>query len=600
MRILFNAVFILLAFAIFPWQAGAQSESRVDVLVYGGTAAGVMTAYAAAKEGAHVVLLTPDGHLGGMVTGGLSATDIGDSRVIGGYTRLLYQRASDHYGNRGLASRNDWLVEPHVAEEILEDMLRETGVQILRRARLREQNGVALSANSRIASVTTVDGEEFTAKVFVDCSYDGDLLAQSGVSYSWGRESKDTYGESLAGVQNIKPQHQFAWPIYAYADDHRLYPDVSPGPLQPAGSGDQEVQAYNFRLVLTDDPNNRLPFSRPTNYDPSRFALLSKYLRQFSSHMRREPTLNDFFYPVRIPNGKADFNNNGPISTDYIGHSAAYPDANYADKERIREDHLRYTQSLLYFLTHDPVVPTKLKDELLAWGLPKDEFQDSDHWPRELYIREGRRMIGAYVVTQRDLQSDRTKPDAIGMGSYTSDSHNVQRVAMPDGSVRNEGDMQVPVSPYEIPYRAITPRRDQVQNLLVPVCLSASHVAYSSLRMEPQFMIMGQAAGVAAAIAARSNSPVQDVDIKALQRALRRTDAVLHFQEGALSQAFSFFASLKELAHGLVTDLGSLVLFAIRGSKEGKPPALTGKARGAPAYGSARLLPRLAPKSASS
>lgn len=554
MRILSRVFFILLGFAISLCQASAQSS--VDVLVYGGTAAGVMAAYAAAKEGAQVVLLAPHAHLGGMLTGGLSATDVGDARVIGGYTRRLYQRISDHYGKRGLASRKDWLVEPHVAEDVLDDMLRETGVQIVRNARLREQNGVALSATSTISSVTIEDGREFRAKVFVDCSYDGDLLVQSGVPYTWGRESRDTYGESLAGVQNVKSQHQFAWPIDAYADEHRLYPEVSRGPLQAVGSGDREVQAYNFRLVLTDDPNDRLPFSRPKDYDPSQFALLSEYLRQFSAHMGREPALGDFFYPVRIPNGKADFNNNGPISTDYIGHSAAYPDASYADQERIRADHLRYTQSLLYFLTHDPVVPTTLTNELSTWGLPKDEFQDSDHWPRELYIREGRRMIGAYVLTQRDLQSHRTKPDSIGMGSYNSDSHNVQRVAMPDGSVRNEGDMQVPVSPYEIPYRAITPRRDQLRNLLVPVCLSASHVAYSSLRMEPQFMIMGQAAGVAAAMAAHSNGPVQDVDVEALQRALRRTKVVLHFREGVLSQASSFLASLKELARGWIADVG--------------------------------------------
>ncbi|WP_206733537.1 FAD-dependent oxidoreductase [Bradyrhizobium guangzhouense] len=500
--------------------------------MYGGTAAGVMSAYSAARRGSHVVLLEPGHHLGGMVTGGLSATDLGNPQVIGGYAKLFYRRVAEHYGRSRLDRITDWLSEPHVSEDTFGAMLGEAGVEVVFGARLRERHGVTIE-NRRIVSVTSEDGREWRAEVFVDCSYEGDLLAQSGATYTWGRESAQTYGETLAGVRTITPQHQFGWPMLAYRDDHRLYPEISPGPLPTAGSGDKNVQAYNYRLVLTDDPANRLPFPKPDGYDPAQFALLARYLQEFQSHMGRDPSLRDFLYPVRLPNHKADFNNNGPFSSDYIGHSAAYPDASYQDKLRIRTEHLRYTQGLLYFLSHDPVVPAPLKSQLNVWGLPKDEFSDSDHWPRELYIREGRRMVGAYVVTQADLQTNRAKPDAIGMGSYNSDSHNVQRVVMPDGTVRNEGDMQVPVQPYQIPYRVMTPRKDELQNLLVPVCLSASHVAYSSLRMEPQYMILGQAAGVAGSLAAESGVPVQDIPIARLQRELLKAGAVLDLPENS-------------------------------------------------------------------
>lgn len=514
-------------------RADAQSQPASDVLVYGGTAAGVMTAYSAAKLGLHVVLLEPGAHVGGMVTGGLSATDLGDPNVIGGYARMFYRRVAEHYGWLGLNRMRDWLSEPHVAEEAFNAMLHEAGVQVVFHARLREHHGVAV-ANQHVVSITTEDGREWHANVFADCSYDGDLLAQSGVKYTWGRESSAAFGESLAGVRTITPQHQFGWSMPAYRDNHQLYPGISPDPLPAAGSGDRNVQAYNYRLILTDEPGNRLPFPKPDGYDPSQFALLAEYLREFPAHMGREPALKDFLYPVRLPNHKADFNNNGPISTDYIGHSQAYPDAGYDERRRIREDHLHYTQSFFYFLAQDPSVPATLRAQINAWGLPKDEFEDSNHWPRELYIREGRRLIGAYVVTQSDLQSNRTKPDSIGMGSYNSDSHNVQRVVMPDGSVRNEGDMQVPVQPYQIPYRVMTPRREEMQNLLVPVCLSASHVAYSSLRMEPQYMIIGQAAGVAAALAARAHVPVQDIDMTRLQSELLNAGAVLGLPEDGM------------------------------------------------------------------
>jgi hypothetical protein len=308
-------------------------------------------------------------------------------------------------------------------------------------------------------------------------------------------------------------------------------PYVDPGPMGADGEGDKKVQAYNFRLILTNDPTNRLPWTKPAGYDASRFALLARYLQQFQEHMNRPPVLHDVMNPVAIPAHKADFNNNGPFSTDYIGKSWTYPDATYAVRKRIWEEHLLYTQSFLWFLSQDSQVPASLRAEVNTWGRAKDEFADTDHWPNQLYIREGRRMVGEYVVHQADLQTDRTKPDSIGMGSYNSDSHNIQRVAMPDGSVRNEGDVQVSVQPYEISFRAILPKTSETDNLLVPVCLSASHVAYSSVRMEPQYMIIGQAAGVAAAMAIKTHETVQKVDVAKLQKLLRDHGAILHVDQ---------------------------------------------------------------------
>ena len=310
-------------------------------------------------------------------------------------------------------------------------------------------------------------------------------MAQSKISYTWGRESASEYGEDLAGVREHTPAHQFKWPVSAFDDQHHLLPEIGPGPLAAPGSGDKAVQAYNFRVILTRDPNNRLPFPMPVVYDPSQFALLQRYLGEFQKQMGRAPHLGEIVNPVPIPNQKADFNNNGPFSTDFIGHSWNYPEATYARKAALWQQHLLYTQSFFYFISHDPSVPESLRAEANEWGLPKDEFLDTDHWPNQLYIREGRRLLGEYVMRQSDLQENRTKPDSIGMGSYNSDSHNVQRVAMPDGTVQNEGDVQVPVQPYEIAYRIITTKRSESTNLLVPVCLSASHAAYASVRMEP-------------------------------------------------------------------------------------------------------------------
>lgn len=510
--------------------AAPAPATSADLIVYGGTASGIMTAFTAAHQGLRVILLEPGTHLGGMVTGGLSATDLGNFHVIGGYARDFYMRAAAHYGLDNLDQAANWRSEPHVDLEIFTGMLAQAHVQVHLHARLRQHHGVEL-AGKRIVSVTTEDGKRWRAAVFADCTYEGDLMAQAGVHYTVGREPSSQYGESLAGVRDHTPGHQFRWFVSAYDNHHHLLPEISPGPLAAPGSGDKNEQAYNFRMILTDDPADRLPFPRPAGYNRAQFALLARYIASFPAHLGRAANIHDLTNPVLIPNHKADFNNNGPVSTDYIGHSTKYPDGSYAQRALIWKQHLLYTESFMYFISHDPSVPTSLRAEINTWGLPKDEFADTAHWPNQLYIREGRRMIGAYVMRQSDLQTDLAKPDSIGMGSYNSDSHNEQRVAMPDGSIQNEGDVQVAVKPYEIPYRVITPRRTQTTNLLVPVCLSASHAAYSSVRMEPQYMIIGQAAGVAATLAVQGKLAVQDVPIDHLQQILRMQRAILSPEE---------------------------------------------------------------------
>ena len=513
--------------AMLVAQGGTQ---RADLVVYGATASGVMTAYTAARQGLHVVLLEPGSHVGGMVTGGLSATDAAYFPIIGGYAREFYKEAAEHYGVHSLAQHKDWLSEPHVGEAIFNRWLKEAGVKVRFQERLKEHGGV-LKKGTRVVSITTEDGTVWHAKVFADCTYEGDLMAQAGVKYVVGREGVDVYHESLAGVRTDTPKHQFRWKISAYGKNGKLLPEVDPGPMGTAGSGDKKVQSYNFRLILTNDPENRLPWEKPAGYDATRFQLLLNYLLQWKQHVGREPRLTDVTNPVFIPDHKADFNNQGAFSTDYLGKSWTYPDASYAERKKIWDDHMLYTQSFFYFLASDPRVPQSVRDDLKRWGRAKDEFVDNGNWPDQLYVREGRRMVGQYIMRQADLQTDRTKPDSIAMGSYNSDSHNVQRVVMPDGSARNEGDVEVPVKPYEIAFRTIIPKADQTENLLVPVCLSASHVAYSSVRMEPQYMMIGQAAGDTAWLAVQKSVPVGKINIRSLQQTLHQQGAILHLSE---------------------------------------------------------------------
>jgi len=514
---------ILLSFTAGPAAQRGNPAASYDLVVYGGTAGGVITAVAAAREGLTVGLVEPGRHLGGMVSGGLGWTDYGRKEVIGGYSLEFFERVGKKYGRP-----IEWHFEPHVAEAVFNDLIKEAGVRVFLNRRLREKNGVRKSG-TRLTEIAMEDGSAFTARIFADASYEGDLMAQAGVSYTWGREGIAEYNESLAGVRDRTPLHQFRAAVSPVDAAGTLLPEIMPRSKDPVGAADKRVQAYNFRLCMTKTPDNRVAWPKPAGYNAARYELLARYLPAFEKELGRPLAINDVMKADILQNGKTDTNNNGAFSTDYIGGSYGYPEGSYAERVKIRQAHVEYIQGLLYFLATDVRVPAALSAEMKEWGLCRDEFVDADHWPYQLYVREARRMVGEYVMSQKDIQTELTKPDAIGMGSYNSDSHNVQRRPTVDGTaVENEGDMQVRVTPYEIPYRVLLPKRTQATNLLVPVCFSATHVAYSTLRMEPQYMILGHAAGVAVKIAIDKKQSVQDVAPRELAAKLAGQRAVLH------------------------------------------------------------------------
>ncbi len=492
-----------------------------DIVVYGGTSAGVAAAVAAAREGATVALVEPGRHLGGMTSGGLGWTDYGNQTVIGGMAREFYTRVGVKYGT---AIR--WTFEPHVAESVYVEMSRAAGIQIFLNKRLVERTGMIKNGTS-ITQFTVEDGDVFQARVFLDATYEGDLMAQAGVSYTWGRESSAQYGESLAGVRPYTNKHQFPAGLDPYYNSLPLQ-EILTTPRGIVGSGDQKVQSYNYRLCMTDNAANRAPFTMPPNYDRARYQLLARYINALTAAAGGVvPPLSTVAKLDIIYGRKTDTNNNGGYSSDFIGHSWEYPEATYLRRAELWAEHKDYLMGFWYFLQNDAWLPQATRTEALTWGLARDEFTDNGNWPFQLYVRESRRMIGEYVMVQSDIQTARTKLEGVGMGSYNSDSHHVQRIINDSGFVENEGDMQVAVQPYEIPYRILTPRRAEAVNLLVPVCFSASHVTYSTLRMEPQYMILGQAAGVAAYMALIANQNVQDINVQALRSELAALGANL-------------------------------------------------------------------------
>ena len=504
-----------------------------DVIVYGATAGGVTAAVAAAGEGVKVALLEPRHNIGGVVSGGLGWTDVGQREAIGGLARAFYERIGSAYG---VSAFHHVGPEPRVAERVLREWLEAAGVEVLfgrclHSVKNSAKNSVTKSGR-RIHSLNLED-EVFEGTIFIDASYEGDLLAAAGVSYAVGREGVGIYGESWAGRQPLRPgQHQFDVYVSPFKEGGALSPLVHDRPLAAVGSADGAVQGYGFRLCLTTRAANRLEFPQPPDYDPARFDLLRRYLKAKGDSLEA----NDLMVlRANLPNDKADVNPKGPLSTNLLdGSNWAYPEADAAKRVEIWERHLHYTQSLLYFLANDPAVPTRVQKEINRWGLCKDEFGSTGHWPHQLYIREARRLRGEYTMTQRDLQEERVKYDSVGMGSYHIDVRHTQRVwehvhlhPRLEPAVFNEGYLSVPVKPYEIPYRALLPRYSECENLLVSVCVSASHVAFASVRMEPQYMILGHSAGVAAALAVKRGSSVQHVNVAELQARLKRARQVL-------------------------------------------------------------------------
>ncbi|MGV3504101.1 MAG: FAD-dependent oxidoreductase [Adhaeribacter sp.] len=519
---------------------------KADLIVYGGTSAAITSAVQAVRMGKTVLVVSPDQHLGGLSSGGLGFTDTGNKGVIGGLAREFYHRIYLHYqqdkawkwqqkseyGNKGQgtpamdgAERTMWIFEPHVAEAVFEDLVREHKIKVYRDEWLDREKGL-VKKDGRIVSFRTLSGKTFAGAMFIDATYEGDLMAAAGVSYHVGREANSKYGEEWNGVQVgvLHHGHHFKTNIDPYRvpgkPESGLLPLISAADPGVRGQADNKVQAYCFRMCLSNHPDNRVPFPKPEGYDPGQYELLA---RVFQSGWRE---LFQKFDP--IPNRKTDTNNHGPVSTDYIGMNYDYPEASYARRREIIQAHERYQKGLLYFMATDPRIPADLQRQFNTWGLAKDEFQDNGNWPHQLYVREARRMVSDYVMTEHETLGRRAVAEPVGMGSYSLDSHNIQRYVKPDGFVQNEGDIGVSVkTPYQIGFGALVPKKQEAQNLLVPVCLSSSHIAYGSIRMEPVFMILGQSAATAAVLALDRGIAVQDVDYRSLRARLEQDKQVL-------------------------------------------------------------------------
>lgn len=497
------------------------ADEKYDVVVYGGTSAGVVAAVQASRMGHSAIVIEPSKHLGGLTSGGLGATDIGNKAAIGGISREFYKRLGKHYGTDEM-----WTFEPHVAENLYKEMIAEAKIPVVFNERLDLQKGVVKKAG-RIESITMESGRSFHGKMFIDATYEGDLMAKAGVSYHVGREANATYGETLNGVATrYDKYHQFDVPVdpYVIPGDRSsgLLPGIHDDGPGEEGSGDHRVQGYCFRMCMTDRKDNQLPFPKPEGYDPLRYELLLRTITQGQWEVLKLST--------RMPNGKTDTNNKGPFATDNIGMNYEYPEGDYQTREAIIADHVTYQQGLMWFLANDPRVPKHIQDEVNRWGLAADEFKDNGGWPHQLYIREARRMISEYVMTQHDCQGERSAEDAVGLAAYTMDSHHVQRYVDKNGHARNEGDVQVGgFSPYPISYRSIRPREEECQNLLVPVCVSSSHIAFGSIRMEPVFMVLAQSAATAAVLAIENDTSVQKIDIKQLQERLTQEGQILEW-----------------------------------------------------------------------
>ncbi len=549
-----NGLSIIIFFIIGLFVLSGQNQSKkntnnyaADVIIYGGTPAAITTAVQISKMGKSVIIVSPDKHLGGMSSSGLGFTDTGDKSVIGGLSREFYQRIytyyqkseiwkfqkKDDYGNKGQGTpaidgenKTMWIFEPNIAEKVFEDFIKENHIKVYRDEWLDRKNGVKKEDN-KIISFKTLSGKTFKGKIFIDNTYEGDLMAASGVKYFVGRESNKIYNENHNGNQLGVFDHKHNFKHYKISpyinpkeSNSGILPYISNENPGKKGGGDQRIQAYCFRMCLTKKEGNKIPFEKPEGYDPLQFELLARLYKD-----GWEETFEKF---DPIPNLKTDVNNHGPFSTDYIGMNYDYPEASYARRKVIIKDHKNYQKGLLYFISTDPRVPKEVQKEMQQWGLAKDEFKDNNNWPYQLYIREARRMIGEYIMTEHEILSEKNVTEPIGMGSYGMDSHNTQRYITPKGYTQNEGDVGVSVSkPYAISLGAIVPKKEECSNLLVPVALSSSHIAYGSIRMEPVFMILGQSAGIVAVMAIEKDIDISDLNYKDIKPKLIEAGQIL-------------------------------------------------------------------------
>lgn len=532
-------IFLLANLALVSFKDPVKTSSA-DIVVYGETASGVIAAIQAARMGKDVILLSSNHHVGGVMTSGLTATDINKYQEVGGVSREVFQRVYSYYLNkknwhrqdrddffemskkRTFTGKNDslkmqWVYESHVLEDIYKDMLRESGVKVVYNQKLDLNKGV-VKEESSIKSIRMVDGNVYQAKVFIDATYEGDLMARAGVSYFVGRESNKQYNELRAGVR-IDPDGSSIDPYVIKGDPSSgLLPFIEPFSERIAGSADKKVQAYTYRVTLTSDRKNRKPIKKPENYNPLWYEHLA---RRGSSP---QSTLTGYITITPMPNKKTDTNH-----LDFVGASYDWAEADYETREKIARMHREYAHGLLWFLGNDTRIPESVRAEMKQWGFPKDEFTDNGNFPYQLYVREARRMVSDFVMTEANCRAQNRidAPSSVGLGTYAFDSHYVARVLDQDGKVKIDGSFFGVASIYPISYLSIIPKKEECSNLIVPICMSASHVAYSSIRMEPVYMVLGQSAGTAAALSINRNTSVQDLPYAALRAQLIADKQVL-------------------------------------------------------------------------
>jgi hypothetical protein len=541
---------------IFLSNIFAQKNKDYDVVIYGGTSAGIASAIQTSRIGKSVVIIEPTNRLGGLTTGGLGQTDIGNKHIVGGISREFYQHIRRYYDNpenwkwqrqedysdSGQTKTDKgeeamWTFEPSAALTVYEQMLIPEKIDIVYGERLNRESGVTLE-DKRIISIEMESGSKYTGKMFIDATYEGDLMAAAGVSYHVGREPNSQYGETLNGVQanrfhptlkrrisNNGINHNFVDRVDPYIvkgdPSSGLLPYIIEGGPGVEGDGDKGLQAYCFRMTLTDHPENRIPFRKPDNYNDLNYELL---FRNYEAGETSIPWINS-----SMPNRKTDTNNRRGFSTDFIGQNHAYPEASYEERERIIQAHRDYQQGLMWSLAYHPRIPQKIRDEVSRWGTCKDEYEEgSNGWQQQLYIREARRMISDYVMTQKNCERIEIADDPVGMGAYGMDSHHVQRYVDANGFVQNEGNVESgTLPPYPISFRSIVPKKEECSNLLVPVCISSSHIAFGSIRMEPVFMILGQSAATAACQAIDAKKAIQEIDYSKLRQQLLKDRQIL-------------------------------------------------------------------------
>lgn len=517
------------------WIQNTDRTLTCDICIYGGTSAGVVAAVTAQREGKKALLLHPGKILGGLTTGGLGCTDWGKKHAIGGISRDFYRRVGKKYG-----IEEEFLFEPHVAAAVYDDLLKEANVPV---ELCQYLDSVEITAG-RITALHMLGGLTVKASVFLDTTYEGDLLAKTGVSFTVGRESNQQYGETLNGVQ-VKKTHQFSGPgVDAYLRPGDPSSGVLPFVLdrdqtQHIGEGDRLVQAYNFRICMTNDPALRVAWEKPQDFHPEWYELVARWMLAPKDDYNEVLPLADAaagsaprkfdIFPHKTPGGflKTDTNNHGAVSSDFIGANHDWPEAGYEAREKIFQAHVSWQKGYYWFLANDPRVPQHYQQAYRQWGLARDEFLATAHWSHALYVREARRMVGDSVITEHDCMHRRQADDSIGMGSYNMDSHNCCRFVK-DGYVYNDGDVQAaPQGAYRVSYRCIVPRKGECQNLLVPVCLSSSHIAYGSVRMEPVFMVLAQSAALAACVMLDRGVSAQDVPYRDLEPRLIKANQVI-------------------------------------------------------------------------